>query len=87
MWAFARNSRKKREAVLGKSSRFNLKQPDACVKNGESVQSQVSSYGMTQLIGDGKMAKKSTPVSTSKIIKADPKSIGLQKTGKMYIKP
>jgi hypothetical protein len=33
------------------------------------------------------MAKKSKPAAKSKIVKADPKSIGLQKTGKMYIKP
>jgi hypothetical protein len=42
---------------------------------------------VTQLIGDGKMAKKSKTPSTSKIVKADPKSIGLQRTGKIYIKP
>jgi len=33
------------------------------------------------------MAKKSKTATTSKIIKADPKSIGLLKIGKMYIKP
>jgi hypothetical protein len=33
------------------------------------------------------MAVKSKTASTSKIVKAVPKSIGLQKTGKMYIKP
>lgn len=33
------------------------------------------------------MAKKSKSASKSKIVKADPKSIGLQQTGKIYIKP
>lgn len=33
------------------------------------------------------MVAKSKKSPASKIVKADPKSIGLQKTGKMYIKP
>jgi hypothetical protein len=33
------------------------------------------------------MAKKSKTISKTKIVKADPKSFGLQKIGKMYIKP
>jgi hypothetical protein len=33
------------------------------------------------------MVKKTKTVSKTKIVKADPKSIGLQQTGKVYIKP
>jgi hypothetical protein len=51
------------------------------------VQVEVSSHPVTQLKGDTAMVKKTKTVSKPKIVKADPKSIGLQQTGKIYIKP
>jgi hypothetical protein len=85
--AFARNSRKERGAALGISKRFNRKQPDDCVCDYRFVQLKVSSHPVTQLKGETAMVKKTKTVSKTKIVKADPKSIGLQQTGKVYIKP